>query len=750
MLTGRSAGVLLSLLLAWPATRADAVVCLADEDCPLGWVCETTVLGLCDSPNRECTPGCRAGVRACAGTQACDDVICKTCPCPDLCEAPPACVSPPAGLVAWWPFDETAGTAAADISGNLNLGAYHNGPLPAAGMVAGALAFNGIDSFVQVNHSPSIALTSGRFTLDFWIRPAAGEIQGTIFRKAPLGTGHDVFFGGPGFHLYYQAGHFLMYSGGLRDLSPNLTDHAPPEIWTFVAVTVDPPGKVVKLYINGLLAQATPIANISVANTEPIIIGGNDLGPGQNRAFAGSLDELELFDRVLSEQEIRSIFLAQSTGKCKAVCHSTWEAACTSPGTGTVDMTICNQSTAPQSFAWSFAALPAASALCNLDGPSSFTPSAGTTPVAAGSCVTLPAQIQCPAGQPPEGHGCFELEIENLGTHSTTTCGGSYLLTKRWLWKPRELVYAVPAGSGAFTTAFDVTNLGPGADTLGFTLTALPSDMLSPNTLVSINGRPPGRAVEGSISIGEGETRQVLTTVSFGAHRPFEFYDLLVSADLDGDGVAREIASAGLRSQRDCNHNGVDDGIDLAQGTSQDCNGNSIPDSCDIAVSIGRDCNRNGILDSCEVAAGSVPDVNGNGRPDSCEVRNVVWRFSGIAQGGTVSATIQGFTSTCTVTITTVAGQPASMVAANIAAALNADPCLTAQGIGASSAGNLLTVRGFTLTDHSVSEIVTDPGLRHEMIIPTLSTWGLLLFAALLCAAGAAALRRGTPGRWPQ
>ena len=66
----------------------------------------------------------------------------------------------------------------------------------------------------------------------------------------------------------------------------------------------------------------------------------------------------------------------------------------------------------------------------------------------------------------------------------------------------------------------------------------------------------------------------------------------------------------------DCNNNGVADEDDIANGTSDDCNGNSVPDECDLAGGDGTvDCNDNGVIDECE----KFDDCNGNGIPDECE-----------------------------------------------------------------------------------------------------------------------------------
>jgi cysteine-rich repeat protein len=40
----------------------------------------------------------------------------------------------------------------------------------------------------------------------------------------------------------------------------------------------------------------------------------------------------------------------------------------------------------------------------------------------------------------------------------------------------------------------------------------------------------------------------------------------------------------------DCNSNGLDDSLDISNGSSSDCNNNNVPDECDIAAGISEDC----------------------------------------------------------------------------------------------------------------------------------------------------------------
>ncbi len=50
----------------------------------------------------------------------------------------------------------------------------------------------------------------------------------------------------------------------------------------------------------------------------------------------------------------------------------------------------------------------------------------------------------------------------------------------------------------------------------------------------------------------------------------------------------------------DCNDNGVEDDVDITEGTSEDCNENRVPDECDIAYGASSDLDGNGVPDECE------------------------------------------------------------------------------------------------------------------------------------------------------
>lgn len=58
--------------------------------------------------------------------------------------------------------------------------------------------------------------------------------------------------------------------------------------------------------------------------------------------------------------------------------------------------------------------------------------------------------------------------------------------------------------------------------------------------------------------------------------------------DSEGSGTV-SVSCSGVKIV-DCNGNGIDDAVDIADGTSQDCNSNDVPDACDILNGTSVDC----------------------------------------------------------------------------------------------------------------------------------------------------------------
>jgi hypothetical protein len=243
-------------------------------------------------------------------------------------------------MVAWYPFDETVGPTATNLATG-NTGTHINNPTPISGKVDGALRFDGMDDYVE---APSTIVTNfgpantpgfcqtgaqgsyssclGDFSIDAWIRlpPNAPTSVMTIVDKRDPVTDRGYHF----FVLNNQLGVQLTDSVFFNYLSvsiPTLRNGR----WHHVAVTVDrrvgnstTMGEI-RWYDDGMyLSSNNPINRPgSLANNSPLRIGTRTAASPLSGWFKGDIDELEIFNRVLSDAEVNSIFSAGSFGKCK-------------------------------------------------------------------------------------------------------------------------------------------------------------------------------------------------------------------------------------------------------------------------------------------------------------------------------------------------------------------------------------------------------------------------------------------------
>jgi len=198
------------------------------------------------------------------------------------------------GLVAYWSFDEGTGNIAYDISGNGNNCTIY-GAKWTKGKYGSALQFDGVDDYVEVPHSVSLNITDA-ITIEAWINTSSdGGWWDSIVSKMDWGGGTR-----PGYTLLHRRKEveFIAKSEGgvYYTISPLYGT------WIHVAGRYD--GECLRLYVNGV-ERGTPkqLTDGLGSTITPLKIGRlayEDVG-----YFHGIIDEVRIYNRALSPEEIR-------------------------------------------------------------------------------------------------------------------------------------------------------------------------------------------------------------------------------------------------------------------------------------------------------------------------------------------------------------------------------------------------------------------------------------------------------------
>jgi hypothetical protein len=212
------------------------------------------------------------------------------------------------GLVGYWSFDDPADPGH-DDSGNGNDGTLH-GPTWTTDNFGGALNFDGVDDYVKVADDDSLDITD-RITLSAWVKPS--DAIGSEFVVAKWG-GVKERKSSYGFRLADANPRFFL-SGGNVKTTKTFTDLIITEnSWNHIAVTWD--GNRMKAYLNGTASsQERLFTGLINATSEPVVIGYNaDWGGGVGGDyFDGTIDEVRIYNRALSDSEIMALVPEPST-----------------------------------------------------------------------------------------------------------------------------------------------------------------------------------------------------------------------------------------------------------------------------------------------------------------------------------------------------------------------------------------------------------------------------------------------------
>ena len=202
--------------------------------------------------------------------------------------------SNPDDLVAYWNFDDRPAPLVADCTGQGNA-AIVTGGLLVKGVHQTGLQFDGQTTSVRCPHSPTLSL-SHALTIEGWVK----------FDKLPVSGFPSVVRKGACYALRFSGGRLgllVWVDGQVKALESARTDWA-VDRWYHLAGTYD--GAQMRLFVDG-----QEDANSPRPHTGLVDVTGTDLGIGSNGSqhlLAGVIDEVRLFGRAVSSDEIEAFF----------------------------------------------------------------------------------------------------------------------------------------------------------------------------------------------------------------------------------------------------------------------------------------------------------------------------------------------------------------------------------------------------------------------------------------------------------
>ncbi len=213
------------------------------------------------------------------------------------------------GLAAYWKFDEGEGEIVKDSTGNGNDGVVHNAKWLNTSY-GSALEFNGKDSAVEIPHPKENLAPEKEITVMGWFYyNERGQRSGLIwtYNYAYLLTAH-VRFGAYGKNRNWYRTRFS-------------AQYLTVPGWNHIAGTYDVNKGVKKgskLYLNGEEKACYPyVAPINYGGDgKPwkwfkefkLSIGASNFGTKWQESFNGKIDEVKIYNRALSGEEIKREF----------------------------------------------------------------------------------------------------------------------------------------------------------------------------------------------------------------------------------------------------------------------------------------------------------------------------------------------------------------------------------------------------------------------------------------------------------
>ena len=214
-------------------------------------------------------------------------------------------------IAGMWTFEEGKGKEVKDLSGNDTHGEFVGDLKWAKGKFGGGLEFNGADTWVKLGtkgEDKTLAALdfkdSKGFSIHSWVYAAEDPTGKCVIWKGLGCSTWSQFLLGTGAHENGQnstqaAFHIRIANGGAK--LEVLGDELSSKEWIHLVGTWD--GAQLHVYVNGKLQNSEDAKGPPWASPEEVYIGA-DPGCGKRCQWNGIIDEVVIFDTVLSDDDV--------------------------------------------------------------------------------------------------------------------------------------------------------------------------------------------------------------------------------------------------------------------------------------------------------------------------------------------------------------------------------------------------------------------------------------------------------------
>ena len=213
-------------------------------------------------------------------------------------------------LIGHWKFDEGIGNTAYNATSTKYNGKLDNGPAWADGKLGKALYFDSNDDAVEIEGSADIA-EGAVITVSIWAKPLELGVHREIVTKHKSDNSQWQW------RLEQLSSNRLAFSvqdGKIVSAESDSTNLIDDKNWHHLAGVYD--GSAVHLYVDGLSVGSSPPLIGKIADYKHhICIGaawsGGSCGATDVDNFYGYLDDVRIYDRALSAEEMKELFSPQ-------------------------------------------------------------------------------------------------------------------------------------------------------------------------------------------------------------------------------------------------------------------------------------------------------------------------------------------------------------------------------------------------------------------------------------------------------